>query len=728
MIGSIVTTCAALVVNAVISVPTLSPLPHANVVESFDGGSLPPNMVQNNVEAVVVSHGEGYAVQVHFRKVDWPNVYFTAPEGTWNWSAFAGIAVDIYNSESDPVSVCMRVDNKGADGVNFCNTATAIAYPGERTALQVRFNTGDVGPFWGMRGIPVVGHVGHGSTIDPSRITAFQVFLPRPRTAHTLVLDDVRLFGQGGSLEKLVPLPFVDRFGQYKHANWPGKLKDEQDLEMRRRAEEESLKAAEGFPGRDRFGGWVDGPQLEATGWFRTQNVDGTWWFVTPEGRLFFSVGIDCVATWERTFIEGRETWFDWLPDKDGQYAELIGYASSTHSMAEKIGGKGRTLSFYCANLIRKYGDEWKTAWRDTAYARMRSWGFNTIGNWSQADVLAHSRVPFVATANINGDFRRIEGAKGYWGRMPDVFDPRFADAVEASVADPAKRYGATRLCLGYFVDNELSWETIRAGTLASPADQPCRVALIERLENKYGAIEKLNDAWGTRAKGWNDLRVPGNVSTYCAKDLDDFVYAFARHYFDTVKRSLRRHAPNQLYLGCRLSSAPPPVVRACADVADVVSFNLYQPSIRGEEWVGENDIGKPVIIGEFHFGALDRGMFHTGLVATRDQKERAESYIRYVRSVADCPSFVGCHWFQYVDEPITGRFFDGENYNIGFVTVVDSPYPELVAAAKKVHAELYERRWHKSQRYAVRSVPSKDSIDPGEFYCPRDAVACGEE
>ena len=699
MIGSIVTTCAALVVGAVITDPTLSALPHASVVESFDRDSLPSNMVQNNVDAVLVPHGEGRALQVHFKQVDWPNVYFTAAERTWNWSAFAGIAVDIYNSESEPVPVCMRVDNKGADGVKFCNTANTIARPGERTTLQVRFNAGDVGPFWGMRGIPVVGPVGHGSTIDPSRITAYQVFLPRPQEPHTLVLDNVRLFGQGASLKELVSFPFVDRFGQYKHADWPGKLKDEQDLEMRRQEEESSLNSAQKFPGRDRFGGWVDGPQLEATGWFRTQNVDGTWWFVTPEGRLFFSVGIDCVATWERTFIEGRETWFDWLPDKEGLYGELFGYASSTHSMAERIGGEGRTFSFYCANLIRKYGDAWKTKWRDTAYARLRAWGFNTIGNWSQADVLAHSPIPFVATANISGDFRRIEGAKGYWGRMPDVFDPKFADAAAASVAGTAKRYGTNPLCLGYFVDNELSWETIRAGTLASPPDQPCRVALIERLKEKYGTIGKLNGAWGTDAEGWDDLHVPGNISAKCAEDLDDFVYAFARRYFHTVKGALRRHAPHQLYLGCRLSSAPPPVVRACADVADVVSFNLYRPSIKRQDWTGENDIGKPVIIGEFHFGALDRGMFHTGLVPTRDQQERAESYVTYVRSVADCPSFVGCHWFQYVDEPITGRFFDGENYNIGFVTVVDSPYPELVAAAKKVHAELYERRWNESRR-----------------------------
>jgi len=133
--------------------------------------------------------------------------------------------------------------------------------------------------------------------------------------------------------------------------------------------------------------------------------------------------------------------------------------------------------------------------------------------------------------------------------------------------------------------------------------------------------------------------------------------------------------------------------VKACADVADVVSFNLYYREINPDDWTGPNELSKPIIIGEFHFGALDRGMFHEGLVPCIDQRERAQAYAAYVRSVATCPAFVGCHWFQYVDEPITGRWFDGENYNIGMVDVTDTPYPELIEAAKNVHREVYRLR-----------------------------------
>ena len=77
----------------------------------------------------------------------------------------------------------------------------------------------------------------------------------------------------------------------------------------------------------------------------------------------------------------------------------------------------------------------------------------------------------------------------------------------------------------------------------------------------------------------------------------------------------------------------------------------------------------------------------------TNDQHERAAIYTDYVKSVLKNPALVGCHWFQYVDEPLTGRAYDGENYNIGFLTVTDTPYPELVAAARAIHRQAYQQR-----------------------------------
>lgn len=667
--------------------------PRVELVD-FGAETLPDFIILNNTRLERVPFDGGHAARVRFEQADWPNVFFKAPDGAWDWSAYAGVAVSLYNPTDASVQVAMRVDNEGTDGVNHCNYVNAGVPPRGRFLISLRFNVGAPERFWGMRGVPNYGPLGQGPVIDASKIVAFQVFLPRPQREHTLIFEKAWLFGASGATAGEVPMPFVDRFGQYKHENWPGKLYEEAEFAARRESEEKALAAAPALPGRDRFGGWADGPKRQATGWFRTEKIDGKWWLITPEGTLFFSLGMDCVGTWELTFVERREDWFEWLPGPDEKpFAGLYLEVSGAHSGAEIIGGKGRAFSFYRANLIRKYGESWPELWRNTAYRRLQTWGFNTIAAWGQADVLEHSPIPYVVSSSISG-VPPIEGATGYWAKMMDVYAPVFPEAVDKALAWLQGQHGKNPLCIGYFVDNELAWEGVALGALNSPAEQPARRELLRRLQEKYDSIAALNAAWATDAPDWESLRAPESLNDAATADLDAFLYAFAHRYFQTILDTGRKYAPNQLYLGCRFSSDPAPAVRACADVADVVSFNLYYTSIPSDKWTGADDLGKPIIIGEFHFGALDRGMFHTGLVAAQDQDDRAAHYVDYVRSVADHPAFVGCHWFQYVDEPITGRWFDGENYNIGFVDVTDTPYPELTAAARRVHAEVYERRY----------------------------------
>lgn len=664
---------------------------HAQPIYDFESG-LPANLVLHNTRVALVPHHDSTTLRVEFENVDWPNVYFRA-DMPWDWSNRAAIAVDVYNPEKDPISVSMRVDNESADGANHCKTASVVAPPNETTTLVARFNTGPR-RFWGMRGIPEVGEVASGNELDPTRIVAFQIFLPRPNAPHTLILDNVRLVGDIDALNEKVSFPFIDRFGQYKHDTWPGKLQSEDEFAPRVLEEARQRAAAPHPPDQDAIGGWLDGPHLEATGWFRTERVDGTWWFVTPQGRLFFSLGIDCVNTGDRTFVTGRDGWFEDLPPRDDPvFGPFYGHVSGVHSMAETIGGNGDTFGFYAANLRRKYGEHWFDAWRDASYERLRHWGFNTIGAWSDGNVTIPGPIPFTVSLGSGRTGRGIEGARGYWGPLVDVYDPAFAESTREALAAQVAPYKDNPLCIGFFVDNEIAWETIRTGTLASPVDQPCRIAFVETLKAKYGDIQSLNEAWNTDAPDWDSLRNPETWNDASNKDVDAFVHAFARTYFETIRDALRANAPHHLYLGCRFATAPPPAVRACAEVADVVTYNLYYQRIPCEKWTGGNDFGKPILIGEFHFGALDRGMFHTGLRQAPDQATRAQNFRDYVRSVAACPAFVGCHWFQYVDEPTTGRTHDGENYAIGFVSITDTPYPEMVKAAQAASADVHELR-----------------------------------
>ncbi len=658
-----------------------------------DPSTLPANLTQNHTSVKPVMTDRGVALDVDFFRADYPNVFFTAPAEGWDWSAYQGIAVDIENPEEEAVRVNVRVDNEGADGLNHCNTASVSAEPGTVTTLRLTFNTGAGKGLWGMRGLPEIGPMGSGTPIDSKRITAFQVFLALPDRDHRLLLSSFRLFGKGHQPGELVEMPFIDRFGQYKHADWPLKLKEESELITRRKREQTLLAESRSPQGFDRFGGWNEGPQLKATGYFRTEKVNEKWWLVTPEGRLFFSIGMDCVGSGEFTFVTGRDKWFEWLPALNDPAAVFYHTSGKAHSMAEAIDGKGRTFSFYCANLLRKYGEEWRTEWRQMTANRLRNWGFNTIGNWSDGEICKESGIPYVVSFALGEGLRNMEGANGYWGYLKDVFDPHFADVVDEAVTPLAERHAGNPLCIGYFSDNELAWETLRPGVLACPPDQPCRIAMIQRLKTRYSSLEKLNQAWNIEARDWDSLRAPETPNATATADLDDFVYEYARVYFSTINSILKSRAPHQLYLGCRFYAHCDPVVRACAESADVVSFNVYLPRIQRDACEKAVACGKPVLIGEFHFGATDRGMFHPGLGPVRDQEARAKAYAQYFQSAIDCPAIVGCHWFQYVDEPVTGRWFDGENYNIGFVDVTDTPYPELVKSARETHAELYKRR-----------------------------------
>ena len=97
-------------------------------------------------------------------------------------------------------------------------------------------------------------------------------------------------------------------------------------------------------------------------------------------------------------------------------------------------------------------------------------------------------------------------------------------------------------------------------------------------------------------------------------------------------------------------------------------------------------------MIGEFHFGATDRGPFGAGICQAENQIDRAEKMKAYVRSALENPQIVGVHWHQFSDQATAGRF-DGEYFQVGWTDVCDTPYTETVAALRELGASLYGSR-----------------------------------
>lgn len=641
-------------------------------------------------------------IKITFRPAEWPNVFWSAgADRAWDWHGASLLAFDFSNPGSRTLTVSVRMDDDAqADGVSHSRTAWATLGAGQSGTFFVDLVGDDPlrtegmqagPPFPGSGGMRVMTGMG---AITLRHIVGFQIFLHRLVAPCALIVSRPRLIPALTRNRRYSQI--VDAYGQFTRGNWPGKVHSLGDFSARRGAEARETARTSLLPGRDPYGGWADGPRLPGTGFFTTTQRDGRWWLVTPNGHLFLSLGVNEVSFAETTRVSARQELFSWLP-------------TPGTPLAESYGEGAKTFDFYSANLQRKYGPGYPGDWRLNAVARLKRWGFNTIGNWSSEKLEALHRFPYTATLSVEGAGSRLPASTGGSRSLRDPFDARFPSDCAESFRAKALELRDDPWCLGYFVDNELPWngsgdrnepDGLALQALAAPGGQPAKRAFQRQLEAKYGAVERFDAAWGISLKSWADfdaLFEPGAAPSPRQQlnrhaDETEFVYRFALRYFTVVRDTLHRFDSHHLYLGCRFAGRSADAERAAAAVCDVVSYNVYAPGLDPATWASTENFNKPCLVSEFQFGALDRGMFAAGLVPAPGQAQRAGMMGDYVDSVLDRPTFVGVHWYKYADEPLTGRSLDGENSNIGFVSVTDTPYPEMVAAARRVLANAYAR------------------------------------
>jgi hypothetical protein len=643
---------------------------------------------------------------------EYPGVTIHAPQDGWDFSVAEALSVAVQNLGDKEIRVSCRVDPMGATNWTDWVTAYITLAPGQRNVLLVpllpKFPPQLAAKVFGMRGLP--GGLKADRGLNGRIIERILFFVQNPSEQQCFEISELKTVDETHSLVWLGMgeeefFPMIDQYGQFVHVNWPGKISQASDFVDRRAAEDQDLKAHPGPKDRNKYGGWKDGLQKEATGFFRTEKVGGQWWLVDPEGCLFWSHGIDCVrGNSGTTPVRDREYLFAGLPEEGTPGAAFFGTGGwAPHGYYEGR-GRYRTFDFTGANLLAKYGSVWRSVFFERAHVRLKSWGLNTMGNWSDPEVCRMQKTPYVGSVWMKGN--PIQGSEGYWGPFPDPFDPELEASLRRGMADQMKQKTVgDPWCLGYFVSNELSWgdeTSLSMGALKSPPEQKAKQVFVEVLQNKYGEIASLNSAWHTQHKSWDALlrSTEAPAVENAGDDLRAFYTQIAERYFELCRDVLKEVAPHQLYLGCRFSSVNDRAVHAAAKYCDVVSYNKYKTSL--EDLVLPEGVDKPVMIGEFHFGALDRGMFHTGLVPVSDQTARAAAYKNYVISALQNPSVVGAHWFQYGSQAFTGRG-DGENYQIGFLDICDTPYAETIDACREISADLYRIRGASGVREVLR-------------------------
>ncbi len=473
--------------------------------------------------------------------------------------------------------------------------------------------------------------------------------------------------------------PIIDKLGQSALHEWPEKSRSADEVTGRLKGQLDAAGSHQFPDGWSQWGGSKE-IRFEATGFFRTDQDGGRWWLVDPDGCAFWSAGMDCVRVDTDAVCGGLETALEWLPEPEGEYRE-----AHTHGF-----GRQRHINYLAANFIRAFGERWHEKWAQIALAELRRLGFNTVANWSEWQIARDAGFPYVRPLDLRrGDTPRV------FRDFPDVFHPEF----EAEAADFAKQLEETRddpAFIGYFLMNEPTWgfakEIPAVGMLYNTPSCETRRALAEFLKKKHGTDSGLARAWGMDVKlaevaegEWKT-----NLPPEAEEDLAEFSTVMVEKLFSTLSAACRKVDPNHLNLGARYYTVPPRWALDGMTSFDVFSVNGYQQRVRPELEELSAYVQRPVMIGEWHFGALDVGLPASGIGHVRDQKARGQAYRVYLEDAAAKPWCVGVHWFTLYDESALGRF-DGENWNIGFLDVCNRPYELLGEAALASHGRLYE-------------------------------------
>lgn len=529
----------------------------------------------------------------------------------------------------------------------------------------------------------------HGSRIERDKIGKAEIIsIPCYHDTH-VKFENLEISDHPREAKTPPDVHLLDEMGQFIPKTWDGKTSSMQ--EMIDRLHEQYLAENDWpFKDRTRWGGFAALKISEATGFFHAVRTNERWMIADPDGYAFFSLGADCVAARCDARLDGIECLADGLPSMDDNEFEDVWKVAEKEYGEEKRFAK--LFSYERANLQRAFGSGWKEAWKAISIRTLKRFGMNTLGNWS--DKQLYGLMPYVVMLE-----RFPETKHNIFRDFPDVLSPEYAEEAEECAALLRERREDPAM-IGYFLRNEPGWAfvdnlVIADEVLRDPEETFCKRGLIEFLQSRYGDISKLNESWKTDFADFHDLLIPipraSEYSENAKLDLKQFSRKLIESYVGIPAKACRKVDPHHMNLGMRWAWISDPAIVAGWANFDVFSINCYAvdptDSIRR---VRELGVELPVMIGEFHFGALDAGNTATGLEGVKNQEEKGKAFRYYVDRVASDPYGVGCHWFQFSDQAALGRF-DGENYNIGLVDVTLKPHAAMLEASQQTCKRLMQ-------------------------------------
>ncbi|MGH7213661.1 MAG: hypothetical protein ACREIT_02705 [Tepidisphaeraceae bacterium] len=392
--------------------------------------------------------------------------------------------------------------------------------------------------------------------------------------------------------------------------------------------------------------------------WKIVQTDTGIWWFQSPSGDLEF---LNTVTTVQP---------FQLARDKEGP-----SFVSTDWDGGAAAEG----------NL---------EAWATKTIARATSTGFKGFGAWSHP-IFHKYDVPITRDLNV---WKWMKGD-------PRLYSPDWPAQAEHAVKVQCEPLRDNRNLVGYFIDNELDWGDGGIGPSLHfdnlPPDDPNRQQVMRVIQSVWTNLDNFNTDWQVRLSDWKEVEawttLPHPPTGAYGRLFSAWLSHLAADYFRITTQLIRKHDPNHLILGVRFKGyAPLEVVRASKGYTDAQSINYYVSDGRLDlelfRMMTEQS-EQPVMIGEYSFHSLDGRSGNRNTVGfaaqVLDQQARADGYRLMTTRLARVPYVIGCDWFQWSDEPPSGRSHDGEDVNFGVVDVDDRPYELLVDAIRKTSPRL---------------------------------------
>lgn len=481
----------------------------------------------------------------------------------------------------------------------------------------------------------------------------------------------------------------MDRFGQAPEKKIPEKISSEAELRNDAKTENSYYQSLPESIG-DAFGGQPGSRErlgLQKTGFFHVEKKAGRWYMVDPAGNAFFQLGICSFNFMEDyTWVQGRESIYEWIPPHDAAFHV---------TWNPEPWWNDKAVSFYLANLIRKYGIFDKDQWTERMIQRVRAFGFNSIGAFTEfSPVYEKTGFPYVAHLPLS--LPEIPGLRGIF----DPFHTENAQKIDRAFSKSIAENAGKTLLIGYFLANEQEWEHLPRAVSALNGSFAAKRELVKMLREKYPSIAAFNKARDLKASNFTELLDRGLPITTREASADMLKYneLFLETYYKLIADTFHKYDKNHLLIGNRWQpgTADSEVLcKVAGKYMDVISINYYTTGIdenfvnRLYKWSGE----KPQIWSEFFYTSEKESNVNGRGMDVSTQKERGMAYRQYVEQGAALGFVVGIEWFTLTDQSATGRFFEkynGECYNTGLFSVTDRPYKDMIAEMVTTHQNIY--------------------------------------